>query len=553
MIQNTAIFYDIENLIGGYSDPESIVKEISLKDILHKIHGIEFVGGIGIQRAYANWSDPRLKAMGNEINQLGIEPIQVFGLSKNQKKNAADIQLAVDAVDLAYIRPWLDVFVIISGDGGFSALAKKLHECGRKVVGCAYPSATNQLFESVCDIFINLEEPKSQSTVVERKIYNKLGIKHPLAIKISKQVTPLSSTDREAVIEHAKNMINMLLNDHDCITQLNNNGINIGAIREIFKYAIEDFNSVMLGFPRFVDFFNLAASETDLVALLMPNNEMRVVFRGNDLARDVSLNRSEDLLLTLKITNPTVKRMTSDLERLARDDAQEIIEHSKRLIQWFNNDPESQKVLEKRGISLSVLKEAFKFGIEDFDSRVVGFGKFVEFLQYITVGTTLAVSRSSNNTISITRRDLSLEGLEQLPDLDESYIHSSDNYSAILMTGEPIFRVVNQREQSNLIAIILGLEESLRNRDALCHYLDENHIQYDIKLLNACITNLHSAEILADTSRVMNLSDLNLTVNPLFQEVPGIIEKILDSMKQKLLNFLGDEFQEAILEELINS
>ena len=158
-MQNTAIFYDIENLIYGYKQAAIMASNVSLKEILEKIKSSHLINGIGVQRAYANWSDSRLNVMGKEISELGIEPIQIFGLSRNQKKNAADIQLAVDAIDLAYVRPWLDLLVIVSGDGGFSALGKKLHECGKKVIGCAYKSSTNQIFEAVCDLFIPLEEP----------------------------------------------------------------------------------------------------------------------------------------------------------------------------------------------------------------------------------------------------------------------------------------------------------------------------------------------------------------------------------------------------------
>ena len=46
----------------------------------------------------------------------------------------------IDAIDLAYTRPALTTFVIVSGvDGGFSSLVKKLHELGKSVVVCAYP------------------------------------------------------------------------------------------------------------------------------------------------------------------------------------------------------------------------------------------------------------------------------------------------------------------------------------------------------------------------------------------------------------------------------
>jgi uncharacterized LabA/DUF88 family protein len=129
---NTAIFYDIENLLKGYNFSQQMITNLSLVEILEKIRQTGKIGQIAVQRAYANWSDPRLAIMRGEINELGIDPIQVFGFSREQKKNAADIQLAIEAVDLAHVRPVLEVFVIVSGDGGFASLAKNSTNMGRQ-------------------------------------------------------------------------------------------------------------------------------------------------------------------------------------------------------------------------------------------------------------------------------------------------------------------------------------------------------------------------------------------------------------------------------------
>jgi uncharacterized LabA/DUF88 family protein len=159
---NTAIFYDIENLLKGYSSSQQMAANLSLEKILGAIKQTEQLSQIAVQRAYANWSDPRLAVMRGEINELGIEPIQVFGFSRDQKKNAADIQLAIDAIDLAHVRPSLEVFVIVSGDGGFASLAKKLHEYGKTVIGCAYRSAANKIFQAVCDAFVWITAPDEE-------------------------------------------------------------------------------------------------------------------------------------------------------------------------------------------------------------------------------------------------------------------------------------------------------------------------------------------------------------------------------------------------------
>ncbi|WP_292759133.1 NYN domain-containing protein [Nostoc sp. NOS(2021)] len=154
---NTAIFYDIENLTMGRNNPNL---NFSLKEIQTNLEKTTLVNKIAIQCAYADWSDSRLRLLKNEIQELGIEAIQIFDYS--HKRNAADMQLAIDVMELAQSRPTLQVFVIVSGDGAFAALAKKLHEYGKTVIGCAYEGQINRILKSVCDRFIPIPAPHIQ-------------------------------------------------------------------------------------------------------------------------------------------------------------------------------------------------------------------------------------------------------------------------------------------------------------------------------------------------------------------------------------------------------
>ncbi|MBD2438399.1 NYN domain-containing protein [Nostoc sp. FACHB-110] len=148
---NTAVFYDIENLTMGRSNCNL---NFSLKLIHDNIKKIDIVKRVSLQCAYADWSDTRLRVLRNEIQKLGIEAIQIFDFG--HRRNAADIQLAIDAIELVNLRPNLEVFVIVSGDGAFASLAKKLHEHNKTVIVCAYEGHSNRFLMSVCDHFIPL-------------------------------------------------------------------------------------------------------------------------------------------------------------------------------------------------------------------------------------------------------------------------------------------------------------------------------------------------------------------------------------------------------------
>src|SRR3712207_9436670 len=53
-----------------------------------------------------------------------------FGSSK---KNATDIRLAIDAIELVFTRPEIGTFILLSGDSDFSTMVIKLKEYGKYV------------------------------------------------------------------------------------------------------------------------------------------------------------------------------------------------------------------------------------------------------------------------------------------------------------------------------------------------------------------------------------------------------------------------------------
>ena len=260
MSGNTAIFYDIENLLKGHNLSTS---SISLKSIFQEVERLEIVKRILVQKAYADWSNPGLSIMKREINELGIDPIQVFGFSYYKKKNAADIQLAVDSIDLAYARTSIDIFVIVSGDGGFSAVAKKLHEYGKYVVGCGYESSTNKVLESVCDYFITIDDPED---LEEEKSESEQTFKitNPMIAPMSQSLERLVSNDRNAIIEKSRSIINWLVKDHKTSKKLSSSGLDLPQVQEAFQYGIEDFKPFKIGLPKFKQFLQYICRNTDL-------------------------------------------------------------------------------------------------------------------------------------------------------------------------------------------------------------------------------------------------------------------------------------------------
>ena len=105
-----------------------------------------------VRRAYADWSyfDADRLLLARAQVQL-IEIPQLIGASR---KNAADIKMAVDAIELAYERGFITTFAIATGDSDFTPLVHKLRELDKRVIGIGVQSSTSALLPPACDEFL---------------------------------------------------------------------------------------------------------------------------------------------------------------------------------------------------------------------------------------------------------------------------------------------------------------------------------------------------------------------------------------------------------------
>ncbi|MGI9213080.1 MAG: NYN domain-containing protein [Methylococcaceae bacterium] len=287
MAFKSAVFFDIENLLKGYSFSQQLITNLSLEVILESVKSGNNLEGMAVLKAYANWSDPRLAVMRGEINELGIDPVQVFGFSREQKKNAADIQLAIDAIDLAHIRPAIDTFVIVSGDGGFAALAKKLHEYGKTVIGCAYRNTTNNVFRAVCDGFVWINDPEQdidydqRSSIAVRSYASKTNqVSDPRNVRLTQKIKKAHDTNKETVIKKTSEVIEWYASDHSSANDMLRTGIFLSVVQEAVKYAVPFFQQSKIGFPKFVEYIQHVCTGTEFCVARPLGAGAVIAFRG---------------------------------------------------------------------------------------------------------------------------------------------------------------------------------------------------------------------------------------------------------------------------------
>ena len=146
--ERIALFLDYENLAIGARDGLGI----SSFDFVPVAEALAERGRVVVRRAYADWSyfdaDRRLLA------RAQVQLIEIPQLIGGSRKNAADIKMAVDAIELAYERGFITTFAIATGDSDFTPLVHKLRELDKRVIGIGVQSSTSALLPPACDEFL---------------------------------------------------------------------------------------------------------------------------------------------------------------------------------------------------------------------------------------------------------------------------------------------------------------------------------------------------------------------------------------------------------------
>ena len=110
-------------------------------------------GEANVRRIYGDFSGTRLRDWRAQMQPLAILPQQQFNYTTG--KNAADIALVIDAMDLLHTGA-VDTFCLVSSDSDFTRLALALREKGKTVIGFG-ERKTPAAFRNACNRFIYLD------------------------------------------------------------------------------------------------------------------------------------------------------------------------------------------------------------------------------------------------------------------------------------------------------------------------------------------------------------------------------------------------------------
>lgn len=142
-----AIFVDLENCGAKAEMLSYIIERV-------KIRGDILLGKVyGYTDRYGSLKELLLS------NTFNVVPSLRFG---HHQKNNLDIQLVIDALEVAYTSDLIDSFCIVSGDSDYTPLVGKLKTMGKFVLGISRSEVASNIFISACSEFLFLENVSSK-------------------------------------------------------------------------------------------------------------------------------------------------------------------------------------------------------------------------------------------------------------------------------------------------------------------------------------------------------------------------------------------------------
>lgn len=146
---NIAVFIDFDNIEIGVKT--TLGEHFDIGTILE---ALKERGEVVTKIAYADWT--RAGEYSRALTNHAIRLVQ-RNLTPGGDKNGADINLALDALEMAFTHPHINAYVIVGGDSDFLSLVEKLKQYDKKVFVVGGRAFTSTILQRNCHEFIAYE------------------------------------------------------------------------------------------------------------------------------------------------------------------------------------------------------------------------------------------------------------------------------------------------------------------------------------------------------------------------------------------------------------
>ena len=184
---NIAVFIDFDNIEIGVRT--TLNQQFDVGNVLE---AIKERGEIVSKIAYSDWT--RAGDYSRHLTQHAIRLVQ-RNLTPGGDKNGADINMALDALEMAFTHQHINAYVIVGGDSDFLSLVEKLKQYDKKVFVVGGRAFTSVILQRNCHEFIayeNLSGVRRAASAAATAVANKGGRPPaPLALSPLTQAYPI--------------------------------------------------------------------------------------------------------------------------------------------------------------------------------------------------------------------------------------------------------------------------------------------------------------------------------------------------------------------------
>src|SRR5437773_8106427 len=146
---NIAVFVDYDNIEIGVKSTLRREFDVSLP-----LDALKERGDLVAKFAYANWG--RQEGATRSMAENAVQMVQRLP-SPRGDKNGADINLALDALEMAFTHTHVNAFAIVSGDSDFIPLVNKLKQYNKVIFVVGGRAFTSTILQKNCHEFVSYE------------------------------------------------------------------------------------------------------------------------------------------------------------------------------------------------------------------------------------------------------------------------------------------------------------------------------------------------------------------------------------------------------------
>lgn len=300
---NYAVFIDLENTGGKVSTLNTVIEKVKIKgDILiGKVYGYKEC-----------FSDLKEVLLSNTFN---VYPSIRYGI--NQKNNL-DIQLVIDALEVAYTNEIIDCFCIVSGDSDYTPLVGKLKSMGKYVLGISRSEVASNIFIKACNEFIFLESLAGTG----------------------RDTAPSTEDDAFNTLKELNDVIEKIISD-----QADTDGtIFVSALKKILLRLKPEFSEKSFGYNSFGRLLNTLENKYGSIKVFGETSSLKVKLKTDNNSANKEINKANWLGILQEYLN---KLKDGGFDR----------------------------------VNPSIIKSELQKEYPDFDERQIGFKKFSDMMK----------------------------------------------------------------------------------------------------------------------------------------------------------------------------